>query len=126
MSNACKLLKHYQNHVQFHVQYCPSKYVITAQSNCINFFQCVDIPSTHKSSYLKTTGPHEGNLAMIYIKPFTCNCTTFLVSFFSEILFLLNIFSKIHPCANFEVSIIKERIFKQNTNYYSGVILCYI
>ena len=68
MSNACKLLKHCQNNVQLHVQFCSSKYVMAAQSNCINFFQCVDITCTHKSSDIKTTGPHEGNLAIIYIK----------------------------------------------------------
>ena len=38
---------------------------MAVQSNYVNFFQCVDIPSTHQSSYQKTTGLHEGNLEMI-------------------------------------------------------------
>ena len=37
--NICKLHKHFQHHVQFHVQHGFSKYLTVVQSNCIIFFR---------------------------------------------------------------------------------------
>ena len=50
---------------------------ITVQSNYRNSFQkSFKIPSRFKFPYLKTNGAH-GNLAILDIKPFTCNNATF-------------------------------------------------
>ena len=66
MSNACKLHKHYQYHVQFHVQHFFGKQATTVQSNCIIFFpEYLEIPSFCKyitvHTPLKITGTYEDN-----------------------------------------------------------------
>lgn len=69
-------------HVQFHVQYFASEYVITVLCNYINFFlKNFEIPSVYKWSHIKTTGLHKGNSTTIDIKPFTCNNIDFSLNF---------------------------------------------
>ena len=69
------------------------EYVITVQNGYINSFrESFEIPSVYRLSYLKSTGPSEGNATVIDIKYFTCNNTTFLGSFFNRTFALYNIF----------------------------------
>ena len=44
MANLCQLHKHYQHHVEFHVQHSLIIYAVTVQTNCRNFLQeCPEI-----------------------------------------------------------------------------------